>query len=181
MVKIIRDDKTGRIKGSAKDQPAWATEPQLRRALLMPAVRQLGAVLRYYRDGRKAEEVMQETGYTRPALMMLLVRTRRAFGVTRDVKDAQSGRRNARRRIPAKHDEFHDGFRVQLLLGAAEGGATIPRSMKSSYRISSSDRRCRDIRSPLRFGFTAGHRARSPRASASRKKLWSFSWHASGE
>ena len=56
---------------------------------------------------------MQETGYTRPALMMLLVRTRRAFGVTRDVKDAQSGRRNARRRIPAKHDEFHAGFSVQ--------------------------------------------------------------------
>ena len=164
MVKIIRDDKTGRIKGSAKDQPAWATEPHLRRVLLMPAVRQLGAVLRYYRDGRKAEEVMQETGYTRPALMMLLVRTRRAFGITRDVKDAQSGRRNARRRIPAKHDEFHDGFRVQQRPWNSGGGATIPCSMKRSYRISSSARRCRDIRSPLRFGFTAGHRARSPRA-----------------
>ncbi len=113
MVKIIRDEKTGRIKGSGKDRPAWATEKDLRRILLMPAIRQLGAVLRYYRDGRKAAEVMAETGFSRPGLMALLVRTRKGLGITRDLEPAQSGRRGARRRIAAAHDQFHEGFSVQ--------------------------------------------------------------------
>jgi hypothetical protein len=113
MIHIVRDEQTGRIKGTTKIRPVWATERILRRALLMPAIRQLGAVLRYYRDGRKAEEVMRETGYSRAALMELLVATRKGLGITRDAKGARSGRRNARQRISAKHDQFHDGFSVQ--------------------------------------------------------------------
>ena len=113
MVIIVRDEKTGRIKGTGKLRPAWANEHDLRRALLMPAIRQFGAVLRYYRDGRKAAEIMRETGYSYSAVMMLLMRTRKALGITRSFKVAQKGLSGPRRRIPAKHDELRDGFTVQ--------------------------------------------------------------------
>lgn len=116
-VHIIRDKQTGQLKGSVKIRPVWATETFLRRALLMPAIRQAGAVIRYYRDGRKSSEIMRETGYTRPALMEVLVMVRKALGITRDAKHDAGGRRGARNgarnRIPAKHQEFHEGFSVQ--------------------------------------------------------------------
>jgi len=115
VVTIIRDERTGKIKGTGKARPCWATERELRRALLMPAIRQLGAVLRYYRDGRKAAEVMRETGYSRPGLMTLLVRTRKGLGITSDVSVAQNKRRGARQRLAAKHDQFHEGFSVQSM------------------------------------------------------------------
>ena len=121
VVHVIRDEKTGRIKGTSKVRPSWATEEHLRRVLLMPAIRQLGAVLRYYRDGRKAAEVTQQTGYSRAGLMTLLVRTRKGLGITRDAEVAQSGRRSARQRIAAKHDQFHDGFSFQPLPWSSRG------------------------------------------------------------
>ena len=110
MIHIVRDERTGRIKGTTKIPPAWATERDLRHVLLMPAIRQLVATLSYYRDGRKAEEVMRESGFTRAALMTLLVRTRKGLGITREPNVAQARRGGARQRIPAKHDQFRDGF-----------------------------------------------------------------------
>jgi hypothetical protein len=53
---IIRDRKTGRIVGVTKERPDWATEENLRRIILMPALRHYTATLQFFRQGRSSIE-----------------------------------------------------------------------------------------------------------------------------
>ena len=57
---IIRDHQSGRILGVVKQRPAWATEDNLRRIILMPALRHYTAALQFFREGRSSIAIARE-------------------------------------------------------------------------------------------------------------------------
>jgi len=101
---IIRDAITGQIRGSAKEQPVWASEVNLKNTLLMPAIRQMTAVQRFYRDGRTCREISAEVGLSINSIHMLLMRARRGLGAERLGHDEPLFIQP--KKVVEKHDEF---------------------------------------------------------------------------
>jgi DNA-binding CsgD family transcriptional regulator len=81
---IIRSHTTGRILGVVKNRPEWATEDNLRRIILMPALRYYTAALQFFREGRSAIQIGREMGISQFAVRTFLGRIRKAAGGPRE-------------------------------------------------------------------------------------------------
>jgi DNA-binding CsgD family transcriptional regulator len=81
---IIRDRETGRILSVVKERPEWATEDELRRIILMPALRHYTAAMQFFREGRSSIEIAREMGISKFAVRTFLCRIRRAAGAPKE-------------------------------------------------------------------------------------------------
>ena len=84
MAIIIRDHRTGRIASVGKERPAWATEDNLRRLILMPALRYLAAAVQFFRQGKSTVDIARELGISKHAVRTFLGRIRKAAGAPRE-------------------------------------------------------------------------------------------------
>src|SRR5215469_13606320 len=81
---IIRDHQSGRILSVVKQRPEWCTEDNLRRIILMPALRYYTAALQYFREGRSTIAIACELGISKQAVRTFLGRIRKAAGAPKE-------------------------------------------------------------------------------------------------
>ena len=120
-----------------KMKPSWAHEENLKRLILLPALRQVYIVTAFYSEGKSTIELAAEMGTTKHAIRTLLMRVRRALGVTRDHSDIVTVKIGLH--LPGeKHNEFARGFEVH-------GRRRLLRSKGRHYHPVIDDERLQDL------------------------------------